>query len=465
MKKGPTALAVAGALGLLVAGGITGVTAFAGSDAGSARERQLEAHSNQYFGVTSGLPASSAKDISADQAAQNPLALATLAKGLRARVVTSGQAAANLDMGALWPVDDPKWLISCNEQGTGNPGLQRISLADGRAETIVTGTQSCDPAHTTPWGTVVFGEEAGSGGALYEILDPLAVTNATLDRSTGVSSAPGKIARRDALGFLSYEGVGILPSGVTYYGDELAPGNGAAGGAYYKFVPGTPRSGGGPIETLADSPLANGAVYGLRVGQGSNTGPGMGSGDGTWVPLTGGQSLRPQAASAKLTGFYRPEDLSIDEAALAGGDVRWCGNNTGREQARYYGETICLTDGTLGEAATGGSTPTVQTLVNGSPAINMPDNIAYQPGRGNWIVHEDGETDFAGPHNDDLWSCLDDGGDADLQSDGCLRIATLNDLSAEWTGGFFDPSGKHFYVSVQHNKTGKGVVLDITGWK
>jgi secreted PhoX family phosphatase len=95
----------------------------------------------------------------------------------------------------------------------------------------------------------------------------------------------------------------------------------------------------------------------------------------------------------------------------------------------------------------------------------MPDNIAYQPGRGNWIIHEDGDTGFERPHNNDLWSCLDDGRDDNLQSDGCLRIATLNDLTAEWTGGFFDPSGRHFYVSIQHNKTGFGVVLDITGWR
>ena len=27
------------------------------------------------------------------------------------------------------------------------------------------------------------------------------------------------------------------------------------------------------------------------------------------------------------------------------------------------------------------------------------------------------------------------------------------------------PTGKHFYVSVQHNVTGKGTILDITGWE
>jgi hypothetical protein len=29
----------------------------------------------------------------------------------------------------------------------------------------------------------------------------------------------------------------------------------------------------------------------------------------------------------------------------------------------------------------------------------------------------------------------------------------------------FDASGKHFYVSIQHNVTGTGTILDITGWK
>ena len=462
MRKARTALAVTSAMALVAIGG---VAAIAATDAGQAHEDQLEAHSNQYFGVTTGLAASSTRDISAAKATANPLALASLAKGLSATVVTSGQAAPNLDMGTLWPADDPRWIISCNEQGTTNPGLQRISLADGHAETIVTGTSSCDPAHTTPWGTVIFGEEAGATGGVYEILDPAAVTGATINRSTGVSSVPNQIVRRDALGFASFEGIAALPSGVMYYGDELAPSSGAPGGAYYKFVPATLWTGGAGITSLSQSPLTAGAVYGLRVSDGSNYGQGMNSGNGTWVALTGSQQLRPQALTQKLTGFYRPEDMSIDEAALAGGDVRWCGNNTGREQAHYYGETICLTDGTRVEAATPASIPEVQTLVNGSPAFNMPDNIAYQPVRGNWIVHEDGETDFEGDHNNDLWSCLDDGTDADLQSDGCLRIASLNDLSAEWTGGFFDPTGKHFYVSIQHNKTGSGVLLDITGWK
>jgi secreted PhoX family phosphatase len=368
-------------------------------------------------------------------------------------------------MGAPWPISNPKWLLYCNEQGASDPGVQRIDLATGAATTILTGVTSCDPLHVTPWGTVVFGEEA-SDGHMWEMVQPESITGATVNRITGASSDP-RIVRRDALGSIAFEGVTFLPSGVGYYGDELAPSAGTPGGAYHKFVPAHPRTGTAAITDLADSPLTSGAVYTLRVGQGSNTGQGMAQGDGTWVPLAPGAagSLRPADRAALATGYYRPEDLNLDEKALAAGQVRFCGNNTGREQAHYYGETICVADGPAATATTNAATPQVQLLVAGSSAYNMPDNIAFQPGRGNWIIHEDAETDFEGPHNNDLWSCLNDGSDDGLLSDGCLRIATLNDLDAEWTGGFFDPTGQHFYVSIQHNATGKGLVLDITGWR
>ena len=62
--------------------------------------------------------------------------------------------------------------------------------------------------------------------------------------------------------------------------------------------------------------------------------------------------LRNQAATLTLTGYYRPEDLELDFAAVRDGDVRLCGNNTGNEgDDRYDGETICFADGTIEEAA------------------------------------------------------------------------------------------------------------------
>jgi hypothetical protein len=458
------ALAV-GALIFVVGAG----SAIAGKDKdfGLDRQSELQKKSKDFFGVGKPVESSSNADLDAAQALANPAGLITVAKDLKVKVVSSGKAGPNIDQMVLWPQASPQYLIACNEQGTGQPALQKISLTTGDATTMVTGLTSCDPVRVTPWGTVLFGEEAGSSGAMYEMIDPLSIVGATIDRTTGASSSP-KIRRAGALGFLSFEGLGILPNGVTYYGDELSAGSGAAGGAYYKFVPTTPWTGGTPITSLDDSPYASGTVYGLRVGQGSNYGQGFSYGQGSWQTLTtSGGSLRTLATTAKLTGYYRPEDIDLDGAAIAAGNVRMCGNNTGRDEAHYFGETICITDGTVAGATSAGSVPEVQLLVQGNTQFNMPDNIAYQAGTGNWIVHEDGSTgdNVDGSRNNDIWDCLDDGADDDTLSDGCIRVATINDLDAETTGGFFDSTGKHYYVSIQHNSSGFGTILDITGWK
>lgn len=463
----PATLAVAGALVLATAGAAFSAVV---ADFGIKRDAQLNRDdTKKLFGVERGLDASSTTDLDAAAALSDPARLVTLAKGLKAKVVTAGAAAPNIDQMVLWPTKNPKYIIGCNEQGTAQPGVQRIDLKTGAVENIVSsGLASCDPVRVTPWGTVLFGEEAGSTGAMYEMIAPDAVTGATIDRTTGVSSSPN-IRRVDAFGFLSYEGLGILPNGVTYYGDELSANGGAAGGAYFKFVPTNPWTGGPAITTLDASPLASGTVYGLRVGTNGNNGQGFSYGTGSWLPLAGAAAspLRPLAAANKLTGYYRPEDIDVDARALAAGTATVCGNNTGRDENRYFGETICISDGPLADVASGSSVPEVTLFVQGNQELNMPDNIAYQPGRGTWIVHEDGSTFGAqgGDRNDDFWSCLPDGADVDTMSDGCIRVATLNDLDAESTGGFFDPAGRTYYVSIQHNSSGFGTILAITGWK
>jgi hypothetical protein len=458
-----------GAIALVILACVTvvGVALAAFDDWGLEQQTQLQNKSRPLFGVGQPLTRSSNVDLDQAQALADPAGLTTVAKGLEVSVVTAGKAAPNLDQMVLWPQANPQYIIACNEEGVAQPALQKIKLSNGDATTIATGINSCDPVRVTPWGTVLFGEENGSVGAMYELIDPLTVVGATINNVTGVTSTP-KIRRVNALGFLSYEGLGILPNGVTYYGDELSASNGAPGGAYYKFVPTTPWNGGGPITSLDQSPFSSGTVYGLRVGQGSNFGQGFSYGSGTWQLLTStpGQQLRPLATTAKLTGYYRPEDLSLDEAALAAGNVRFCGNNTGRDSARYWGETICFTDGTVAGATSQNSGPQVQLLVQGSSQLNMADNIAFQADRGNWVINEDGSTgDFIdGSRNNDIWDCLDDGADDNTLSDGCIRIASLNDLDAESTGGFFDSTGAHYYVSIQHNSSGFGTILDITGW-
>jgi hypothetical protein len=459
----------------------------AAQDLGLKLEHLTEDNSEPYFGVGKPLQESSALSLSAAQIAADPLDVATLAGGLDAEVVTSGVAAPNIDMMVPWPDnEDPTHLIACNEQGTGAPALQSINLETGAATTILTGTQNCDGIVMTPWHTVLFSEETSNGRA-YELINPLGVTGVTLNRATGVFSGgtgtcgggTGEchFAVRPAMGRLAFEGLAVYPNGVIYYGDENRPANGTQGGAYFKFIPDSLWTGGPPISNLSASPLTAGDVYGLRLGKRVDSGSGAidyGQGTelgfGTWVLAcascqTGDTNLRSLTPTLKLTGYYRPEDADIDGAALDGGNVRFCANNTGNEENdQFYGETICIADGTLAQAAANTATPEVQLLVAGHPGLAMPDNMAYQPDRGNWMIQEDADTEYLTPHNNDLWDCLPDGQDEDLLSDGCIRIATLNDLTAEWTGGIFDSDGERFWVSVQHNATGKGIVLEITGW-
>jgi len=223
----------------------------------------------------------------------------------------------------------------------------------------------------------------------------------------------------------------------------------------------------------------------MRVGRNSaNTDVGQGNefGRGVWVEMAGAppQNLRSAAATLKLTSYYRPEDMSIDQVVLAAGSVRFCGTNTGQDTPtsdpngdNHWGEVYCVTDGTVEQASTitvsGGintaSIPEYQPLIIGDLDFAMPDNLDIQPGRGNFIVNEDGDGPiYSPPRNNDIWVCLDDGADTDHLTDACVKMMSLNDLTAESTGGIFDGTGKRYFVSIQHNVTGHGVVLEINGW-
>ncbi len=452
------------------------------ADFGKAVETLAKVAAPLLFGTHGTLDESSGKSLTADEANANPAALVTVARGLRVSVVSADPALGpNIDMMVLWPKEQPTHLIACNEQGAAQVAVQRINLATGVPETIIaSGLTSCDPVRATPWGTVTVGEENGTNGRTFEILDPLATTGVTVSGSgaTTTTSDPTHVAYRPALGQLSFEGTTFLPNGVMYSADENRPGNGNPGGAIFKFVPATLWTGTAPIVNLDQSPLVSGSLYGFRAGRRSgNTDYGQGNefGRGTWVPVTGIApiNLRAAAATLKLTSYYRPEDMDLDLKALADGNARFCGTNTGEDTApsatagdNHFGEVYCMTDGTVADAGAGTSVPEYQPLVIGNVELGMMDNIAYQPGRGNWLLHEDGEgATYTPARNNDIWDCLDDGADENNLADACVRVMTLNDLTAESTGGFFDPTGKVYYFSVQHNITGHGVIVKVTGWR
>ncbi len=464
---------------------VSPVIAAGPADFGAFVENQLRAHAVQLFGVGHPLPESAPGPYTGADSTQ---AIA-VADGLSVSLVSSA-VHTSTDMIAMWPDgENPKYLFVCDESSS-NPSVQRVDLSlppNANATTIVTGLSSCDPVRRTPWGSIVVGEETTTGG-LYEIMNPASITSpiAVTNRAAGTTT-DSRVVKRKAVGQVAWEGNAVLPDGTMIFGDELRPGNGNPGGGIYKFVPAYPYSGAGAITDPTLSPLASGTLYGLRVGNAGDYGQGTEIGGGVWVPVdpmtysdaNGNIVLRNAQLALKFTGYYRPEDMAIDPIAAERGEVRVCFTATGRmsygggsavETAATYGEVMCLTD-TPKQGASSGAVATMTRFIEGNPQANYFDNVDFQPGTGNLVVLEDGEVEVVRPdgttelRGDDLWICLPDGSDADLQSDGCVRFASLTDTDSEPTGFIFDASGQNAYVSLQHRSTGVGALLKISGFK
>jgi len=475
-----------------------------GIDFGSFVQSQLSAHSEQLFGFRHPLPKSA---LGPYDGLDNTQAI-VVADGLRVSLVSSSVASA-ADQIALWPNDDhPTHAFVCDEE-TSTPAVQRVNLSgppSANATTIVTGLQSCDPVRRTPWGTILVGEEAGASGGLYEIIDPEHVTtpiNVT-SRATGATTDPLHLVKRQAVGSVSFESLAVEADGTIIFGDELAPNGGNAGGGIYKFVPAIPFVGGGPISVPAQSPLASGTVYGLRVAasKSSNWGQGAETGAGAWVLVnllgtgvvdaSGNVILRNAQALQKFTGYYRPEDMDIDPIAAETGTLRACWANTGRkshtdssmvENSAVESEIMCLTENppsAFNPTPLTGTIPTVGRFVTGSEQRAMYDNVAFQPHTGNLVVLEDGPVDVVKStdplvtelRGNDLWICLPDGKDDDALSDGCVRFASIRDTSAEPTGFIFFGSGEEALVNIQHRGINDqlgagnhGALIKISGFK
>jgi hypothetical protein len=443
---------------------------FDGLDFGALVQRGLERSSSVWFGVGRPLK-ESAPPTTGDYRTptQKASEQVLLAEGLKAEYVTRN-VGNNADMFAFWPSDEsPTHLIFCIEGGRQdlgtflpgglikkfNPAVQRIKLSDGSVETILRGTISCDGIRRTPWQTILATEEASDGGA-YEIINPLNLTNHTItDRALGAiideNGLPStSIVKRTALPKMAWEGIGITPEGVVYAGDELRPGTpvNADGGAMFKFVPAIPRTISGPIGSLSESPLTAGNVYALQVSCQSTSqqfGQGCEIGNGAWISVSAANA-RTDANTAGATGYYRPEDLERDPD-FAGPGTRFCWTDTGIEEGGNYGEVLCAVDSVPLAADPTQRTVVVNRFVEGDPDMNQPDNFAFQPKTGNHYVIEDHP-------NGDIFACLPDGADRDIKTDGCVKILSVKDTSAEPTGFKFSADGRTAYLSIQHSNDG-----------
>lgn len=69
---------------------------------------------------------------------------------------------------------------------------------------------------------------------------------------------------------------------------------------------------------------------------------------------------------------------------------------------------------------------------------------------------------------------MPDGADRDLKSDGCVKMLSVKDTTAEPTGFIFDPTGTVAYLSIQHSADAgmplfdgypTDDILKITGFK
>ena len=467
---------------------VTSIPAWA--DFGEETEKRLQAKSVKYFGIVAPLENSAEGNTlrpAPFNSAADPKELIELAKGLKATILTRN-AANDADMFSLYPRENPTHLVFCIENNRAvdgadkpiNPSIQTIDMESGAVDTVAWGLDRCDGIRTTPWNTILATEETG-GGSAWELLDPLSGDDflvmdrgqpgdaATIVDPDGFDATPGMIKRTE-LPAMGWEGLAVLPSGVVYAGDELRPGTGASdkdGGSLFKFIPTSPREGDSEIDNLAASPLVDGRTYAFRAdclegtsGSFPQFGQGCEIGNGSWVEVVA-MDARDDANEGGATGYYRPEDLHLDPE-YDGKGIRFCWANTGRSKASNYGEIICGIDFEPLNAASDKATTTVNRFVEGDTEFNSFDNLAFQPGTGNLYLIEDTK-------NGDVIACLPDGKDRDIKSDGCLRILSVKDQSAEPTGFGFDASGLVAWLSIQHSGPDElgdtDDILMITGFK
>ena len=427
-------------------------------DFGAIKESELYANTLEYLGFSGAKKEGFTTNVARADVV-TPADAIDLADGLSATFLTR-EAANKADLFNFYPAVNPTHLIACIEGGIEdlgagklNPSVQSWDLNTGEVKTILRGMERCDGIRTTAWGTMLATEETTTGQA-YEIIDPLNVSEHTVtDRALGtIVQADGvtpatKIVKRDALPTMAWEGLTVLDNGVVIAGDELRPGTAnpdANGGSIFKFIPTTSYAG-GMIANLSESPLTSGTVHAMQVQckDGiSQYGQGCEVGNATWISVSAA-TARADADANEATGYYRPEDLHKDPT-YTGEGVRFCWTNTGNEDAENYGEIMCAVDTDTMNLVNDGTSTIVNRFVEGDEEFTSVDSLEIHPVTGDIYGIEDHS-------NGDIWACLKDGADRDIKTDGCVRLLSVKDQSAEPTGFIFSQDGTKAYMSVQHS--------------
>lgn len=366
----------------------------------------------------------------------------------------------------LWDMSafdkNSKYVFIPSEVATG-AGVFRYTLKTGKFKTLLLGDNTgirtadpalfnplvgdygrLDPATTTPWKTLLVGEENG-GGRLFEIRNPNSNGQIIVN---WVSSIPG----------VAHEGLRFDKDGNLYFIDE------DNSGSIYKFVPSKKKS------------LKTGQTFVLKVtgftgaanevwNSATNTGT-VRTGAAIWVPMTNKNGVpltvaNPfvyvtaaggRIAADELVGtpFGRPEDMTFK--TLANGNEAFIFSATS-ENTLYKVELTGANTATVGVFMDRNTTDLATGLAVGS-AYASPDNVATGAD-GTIYALEDLE-----PNGGDIWKAIDADNDGVAESMG--RWASLGVTGSEPTGLEQDPNDpKRFIVNVQHPASGNDALWEI----
>ena len=292
-----------------------------------------------------------------------------------------------------------------------------------------------DGIRWTPWGTLLFAEEA-AGGRLFEII-----------LNDDMMSAK-EIIDRPEVGRLAHEGIDIDKEGNVYIVDEhrgrTSGCNGVVpcGGGIYKFVP----------NEFGD--LSEGSLYILKV-DGAD-----GLGNAEWIGPIDPLTARESGTYAGGQSYQRPEDVEVIGdtlyVAITEGprDTETVEGTLTFKKELYEGRVIAIN---LKEM-------TVRNFVK--PGVNVAVEIG-KPGQEGHQTGFDSVDNLAEAPNGDL-IMIEDNKPSDIwfasketdkfgASKKVKLFASLTDPGAEGTGIYFSPTDpKTLYVNIQHSAAEDG---------
>lgn len=305
-----------------------------------------------------------------------------------------------------------RYLYTTKEVGS-NGAVSITDLRTGVARVLVQdpGYRRLDGIRWTPWGTLLFAEEAGASGRVFEVFF-----------KNGDPTVVDRVETRPQLGLMSHEGIGVDRAGNVYVINELNS------GSIYRFVPtvrGDLSSGqlyALKITGLADADqLWNIATFSAKVGA------------YTWVPLDMATVVTNADAAANAvsaTEFGRPEDVEVI------GNTLYVANTT---EDRVIAITLGARPRVRSYVQAGVNVP-VEDAANKVTGFDSPDNLATSP-EGELVIVEDNVPS-------DIWFTDGHGEDAPAT---VKLFASMVDPGAEGTGIYFSPFDEDtLYVNVQH---------------